>query len=109
MNNGANRPSRRDGVAKCSNSERRLHPVIERVANNAVGIEVFDCAAVELAFTRSVLSDVGQPHLIWSRGREVTLKQVIVHRGSGALGVGLLLGKGTEELLLTAEAPDPAL
>lgn len=109
MDDGSNWTSRHDGVAKCSNSERGLHPVIERVANNAVGVDVFDGAAVELALTRSVLSDVGQPDLVRSRSREVTLQQVIVNWRTGTLGIGLLLGKSAPQLLLTAEAPDAAL
>jgi len=66
-------------------------------------------AAVELALTRSVLSDVGQPDLVRSRSREVTLQQVIVNWRTGTLGIGLLLGKSAPQLLLTAEAPDAAL
>jgi hypothetical protein len=109
VDNGAHWTSRHNGVAKCSNCERGLHSFIERIANNAVGIQILHRTAVDLAFTRSVLSDVSQPDLIGPRGGEVTLQQVVVHWGSGALGVGLFLGKGTEELLLTAETPDPPL
>ena len=109
MDNGAHWTSRHNGVAKCSHCERGLHSVIERIANNAVGIQILHRTAVDLALTRSVLSDVSQPDLIGPRGGEVTLQQVVVHWGSGALGVGLLLGKSTEELLVAAEAPNPAL
>ena len=109
VNNGAHWTSRHNGVTKCSHCERGLHSVIERIANNAIGKQILHRTAVDLALARSVLNDLSQPDLIGPRGGEVTLQQVVVHWGSGALFVGLLLGQSTEELLLTAEAPDPAL
>ena len=50
------------------------------VANDFSGEQVEDAAAVDLGFSRWMLSDVGQPELIWSSGVEVPLHQVTIGR-----------------------------
>ena len=105
MDDSSLRVTRANRVAQCPHRERRLHPFIGGVADDAIGVEVLDRANVELAGIRVVLGDVSQPHLVGTSGREVTLRQVVVNGRSGAFGATDALGERAEDLLLGADPP----
>jgi len=88
-----------DGVASGSRVVERVdselggHPGADRVADDALRADVFDRAAVELAFVGPMLGDVGQPDLIGALGGEVALDQVVVHGRADLAAVATLLGE----------------
>jgi hypothetical protein len=59
-----------DGVVERRDGQPGLHPRVDGVAHDPVGVDVLDRAEVELAFTGAVLGDVGQPQLVRATGGE---------------------------------------
>jgi hypothetical protein len=53
-----------DGVVERRHREPGLHPRVDRVAHDPVGVDVLDGTQVELALIGAVLGDVGQPQLV---------------------------------------------
>jgi hypothetical protein len=87
------------------------HPLVDGVADDAVGEEVFDRAAVDLALTGGVLGDVGDPLAVGLCRGEIALDVVVVDRraGPGALAGSSLADGGRPQPLLGAQPPDPPL
>src|SRR4051794_9255748 len=52
------------GVVDRGDGEPGLHPGVDGVTDDAIGVHVLDRAQVELALSRAVLGDVGQPQLV---------------------------------------------
>ena len=65
--------------------ELRLHPRGNRVTDDAIRIDVFDCTDVEFPLTGGVLGDIGEPDLVHPRGREIAPDKIIVHGRAGLL------------------------
>ena len=76
-----------DGVAEGVNGELRGHPVRDRVADDPVGEHVFDRAAVELAFARPTLRDIGEPEPVRGIGAERPLHVIVEYGRSGLLAL----------------------
>ena len=62
-----------------------IDALIDAHGDDPVGEHVLDRAAVDLALTRGVFGDVGEPHLVGSGGGEDPLDVVVVHRRAGRL------------------------
>ena len=86
----------RDSVLERLNCQPGLHPRVDRVPHDLAGARVFDCAAVELAFSGFVLRDVDEPELVRGIGGEDVpgsavlvddRAQVVVDRRSRLLAV----------------------
>jgi hypothetical protein len=96
----------RDGVAQRAHGQLGLHPRVDRVADDPVGVDVLDRAEVELALAGAVLGDVGQPQLVRSTGGEVALDQVVVDRRAGLLALpALLLAEGAPPAVVRTDPP----
>jgi hypothetical protein len=65
------RASQRDGVAQRVDGQLRGHPLVDGVADDALGAGVLDRAEVELSLACRVLGDVGQPELVGAFRGEV--------------------------------------
>src|SRR5699024_9111835 len=96
-------------------SQTRLHPRADRVANDARRAGVLDCAQVQLALIGVVLRDVGEPELIRAIGSELMTgssvgvdnhAQVVVDGWSWTLAVlGPGLTEGREPRVVRAQPP----
>ncbi|GAA2436013.1 hypothetical protein GCM10009856_53750 [Mycolicibacterium llatzerense] len=64
--------------------QRGLHRRVDRVADDAVGVDILDGAQVELAFIGAVFGDVGQPDLVGDLGAELPLHEIVVDWWLGA-------------------------
>lgn len=62
----------------CGNSRRGLHTVRNRVADDAARAGILGRTEVELALTRWMLGDVGQPQLVQVRRPERTADPIVV-------------------------------
>ncbi|MCU1634032.1 MAG: hypothetical protein JWM61_2684 [Micrococcaceae bacterium] len=60
------------GVPDGGHGKSRGHPVIHRVADDALGVDVLDRAEVELAGVGPVFRDVREPQLVRPVGAELT-------------------------------------
>lgn len=89
--------------------ERGLHSRVDRVADDPVGVHVFDGAEVELAFIGAVLGDVGQPDLVGGLGAELTLHEVVMNRWPGSTVQSTLLGEDRPDPFLGAQPCDTVL
>ena len=76
-----------DGCAQRGHGELGGHALVDGVADDAVAGQVFDRAAVQRALVGGVLGDVGDPHLIRSRGAEALVDVVVVDGRAGCLPV----------------------
>lgn len=65
-------------MAKGGHRECGLHPRVARIAHDPVGIDVFDVAQLELAFTGGMLGDVGQPHIVGALSAELAADEVVL-------------------------------
>ncbi len=97
----------RDGVADGIDGELRGHPVADRVADDAVGEDILDRAAVKLAFgRRAVLGDVGEPDPVRGIGPEDALHVVVEHGWAGLLALPTSPAlRGREDPGLRAQLP----
>jgi len=84
----------RDGVVERRDRESGLHPRVDRVADDPVGVDVLERAQVELALDRLVLGDVTHPQLVRLAGGELVADhavlvdhgaQVVMNRRTGLL------------------------
>ena len=64
-------PATCDGAVEGVDRELGGHPVADGVADDPVGVDVLDRAAVELPFGRLVFCDVREPQLVRSVGPEL--------------------------------------
>ena len=96
-----------DGVAERSHSEPGLHPRVDRVADDPVGVDVLKRADVQLPFTGPMLGDIPEPQLVGRPGSEVPLDQVVVDRRPRllALPAGLLLPERAPPAVVRADPP----
>jgi hypothetical protein len=53
-----------DGVVERGHGQPGLHPRVDGVPDDPVGVDLLDRAEVELALTGAVLGDVGEPQLV---------------------------------------------
>src|SRR3954469_821638 len=86
-----------------------LHAGVDGVADDPAGVDVFDCAEIELALGGVVLGDVGQPGLVGRGGGELPIDQVVVHRRAGLAVQASLLGEDRPDALLRAQPGDAVL
>src|SRR5271165_934918 len=90
-----------DGVVEGVDGDARLHPLVDRVADDPVGKDVFDRAEVKLSFLRPMLGDVGEPQLVRGLGAEHPVYQVVVDGWAGLFGrAALLLAERTPPAVL---------
>ena len=94
-----------DGVVQRGDREAGLHPGVDGVAHDPVGVHVLDRAQVELALTGLVFGDVGQPQLVWRLGGEVALDQVVVDRRTGLAVLAALLAERAPPAVAGADPP----
>ena len=123
METGFNRPSHHRLLAATADVPRRprqggLRIGGDGVADDLVGVAVFDRAQVQLALAGSVLGYVGEPHQVrGGRGELVPdpplviddSEQVVVDRRAGLAGLAPLAGVGGEHARDRAQPPDPVL
>jgi hypothetical protein len=95
-----------------------LHPRVDGVAHDLVGVAVLDRTQVQLPLGGGVLGDIGQPLDVRGRGGEVAgraavpvgdLQQVVVHWRSRLAVEATLLGVQREDPLERAQPPHPVL
>ena len=65
------------------NGQARLHPGVDRVADDLVREHVLDRTQIQFSLTSSVFGDIGQPQLVWSIIGELAFDEVIMH-GAGS-------------------------
>ena len=92
-----------DGQLDRGDDEPGLHSRVDRVADDPVGEQVLDGAAVELAFVGPVLGEVRYPHHVGGGGGEVPADEVVVGRGAG---FGALVALGLAEPFHTLLSED---
>jgi hypothetical protein len=98
-----------DGGAQRGGGELGGHAFVDGVADDPVGEQVLDRAAVELALGGGVLGDVGQPDLIGTLGGEVPAHQVVMDCWAGSsLAAPSLLGGGRPDPVVAAQPPHPS-
>src|SRR5690606_37089123 len=71
-------PAVSDGHLESIDGEPGLHTRIDRVADDPVRVDVFHCAAVELAFRGPMLRNIRQPESVRGIGRELTLDEIFM-------------------------------
>ena len=97
-----------DRVVEGGDGDPRLHPVVDRVADDPVREDVLDRAEIQLPFAGPVLGDVGEPQLVRAPRRgELPAHQVVVGRGAGLLALTsrCLLAERTPPAVVRADPP----
>jgi hypothetical protein len=80
-----------DGVAQGRHGQAGLHPRVDRVADDPVGVGVLNRTEIQLPFAGPVFGDVGQPQPVRPWSGEPAGDQVIVRRRPRLSGLGVRL------------------
>src|SRR5699024_12691899 len=76
-----------DRVLEGGHGQARLHPGVDRIADDPTRAGVLERAQVDLALIGAMLGDIHQPLGVEGLGGEVTFEQVITDRRAGSLAV----------------------
>jgi Protein of unknown function (DUF2699). len=81
-----------DRIIEGIDGQSGLHPGVDRIAHDAVGVHVLDRTEVDLPLARPMLGDVRQPQLVGGGRSEVALHEIVVNGRPGlrALAAALL-------------------
>ena len=96
-----------EDVVQSAYPDRGFHSGIDRIADDAVGENIFDRTDVELAFKRSMFGDVGQPQLVRPSRGEVSLDEVVMHGWTNVAALASLglLAELREQAIGRADSP----
>ena len=68
------------GNDQCAQHQAGCHGFIDRPANDAARVDIYDNRQIHPAFTRAAVGHVTRPNLIWRHWVEVLIQQIIRHR-----------------------------
>ena len=76
-----------DGIIDGFDCDAGLHARVDRVADDAIRIRVFDRTDVEFPLTGWMLRDIGEPDLVHPLRREIAPDKIIMHGRAGLLAI----------------------
>ena len=74
-----------DGIIDSGDCDAGLHTLVDRVADDAIRIRVFDRTDVEFPLTGWMLGDIGEPDLVHPLRREIASYEIIMYGWAGRL------------------------